>query len=111
MHLPWVISLLGLCGLASAIDSNGIFSHPPKSGPSLFYLDNIVLTLGDTEELKWSTGMTSYTLTLWQQFLNGGATGDATPILSKEMRGSTFRIVASWRLADFHLCSNPQCVF
>ncbi|KEZ40828.1 hypothetical protein SAPIO_CDS8023 [Scedosporium apiospermum] len=84
MHLPWVISLLGLCGLASAIDSNGIFSHPPKSGPSLFYLDNIVLTLGDTEELKWSTGMTSYTLTLWQQFLNGGARGDATAILKKE---------------------------
>ena len=76
--------LLGVCRLVAALDSNGIFSHPPKAGPVFFHTDNIVLTLGDTEELKWNTGKGEYTLHLWQQNRAGGAGMDSTEIFSKD---------------------------
>jgi hypothetical protein len=57
---------------------SGQFFNPPKSDNSRDFSVNVVYTVGDTETIQWTTTLSNYTMTLWQQVLaNGG--GAATP--------------------------------
>lgn len=65
---------LGLSFLVKSIHAQqtNAFISPPSAGPPQFYSDNLVFTVGEEIEVRWSTNINQYSIALWQQSLGIG---------------------------------------
>jgi hypothetical protein len=50
-------------------DSNNKFFSPPQSGADQQYGDDLVWELDSTQKISWTTELTNYSISLWQQDL------------------------------------------
>lgn len=81
------ISLLSLLILITGAhcngNDNGSFLNPPDGVSNDPYITNPVWALGGKQTLKWTTLLTTYNISLWQQSMTQNvATQGASPVFS-----------------------------
>lgn len=69
----WLCCLLLLTFLRPVLGGDGQFYNPPPSATTTtgYLQQDLVWTAGDIQTINFTTTVTSYTIALWQQFLNG----------------------------------------
>lgn len=53
--------------------NNNIFIYPTAPGPSNNYVANLVFSLGSIQKIQWIANISSYSVVLYQQYLNSSA--------------------------------------
>jgi hypothetical protein len=82
-------------------DPNGLFTNPYSTGFGQGFGSNLVWQLGSTQTLAWTTALTTYNITLWQQSTTQNrARMASSPIFSESLASGKVPVLTGLGLAN-----------